>query len=450
MLETALIILAVALLAACVWLWSQVASERRRAGELAAQLQQATAQAESYRNQNAALGAEIAATRQQLSSAAEKQAELGQMLESADKRLKDTFSALAAEALKNTAEQFVLRAQQVFGAEQQKADAAAQLRQTQIAALLKPVGEGIEKFGAALTSFEKSAKGDYGSLSQLVSSMKLEQVQLRTETANLVTALRRPEVRGRWGEMQLRRVVELAGMIEHCDFEEQASVAVEGGTLRPDMTIRLPSDRTIVVDAKTPLVAYLDSLEAATDEARAVCLERHADQIEEKVRQLSRKEYAAQFERTPDFVVLFIPGECFLQAAAALRPEIMESAMQQRVFIATPTTLISLLRAVAVGWREERLAENAAKISGEAQQLHERLCVLAGHIKKVGDSLAGAVEHYNKFIGSFDTRVMPSVKKLQELHAGSTKQPPEDLPTIDILPREPRLLSAPVTDESVS
>jgi DNA recombination protein RmuC len=441
MLDVALFIVIALLLAGCAWLWAQRSAAAQHTGSLLDELEQRESQIEAYRDENSGLQTHIAVAAQQQKSLEEKQQTLQDMLGQARQQFKDTFDALAAQTLSKTSEQFIEQAKLLFQNEQQKADKQLENRQLQIGAMLKPVGEGIEKFAATLTAFEKSAKGDYGSLSQLVASLKQDQSQLRTETANLVTALRRPEVRGRWGEMQLRRVVELAGMIEHCDFSEQTTVASDaGGTLRPDMTIRLPSDRVIVVDAKTSLDGYLDALECTDEAARGDCLERHADQIEAKIRQLSRKDYAAQFDRAPDFVVLFIPGESFLQAAADRRPRIIESAMEQKVFIATPTTLISLLRAVAVGWKEERLAENAAKISGEAALLHERLCTLAAHIEKLGSSLGKAVEHYNSFIASVDTRVIPSVKKLEELHAGSSKKLPDDLPAIEITPRQSRTL----------
>jgi DNA recombination protein RmuC len=243
-------------------------------------------------------------------------------------------------------------------------------------------------------------------------------------------------VRGRWGEIQLRRVAELAGMIENCDFTEQTSVRTSDGTLRPDMIVNLPSNRTIVIDAKTPLDAFISAVESQDDGQRSEHFERHANQMESKVRELSAKQYSAQFSQSPDFVVLFIPGESFLQAAVQLRPRMIEDAMEKNVIIATPSTLIALLKAVAMGWREQRLAENAQKISELGRELHSRLGTAFSHVGNLGKAVGSTVSHFNKLVGSLETSVLPQARRFLELGADSPKELPAQLEPVETLPRE--------------
>lgn len=430
------ILLAAAVIAA-VWLLAERRGLRAERDRLHVDLTEHQTQLDATR-------AEFHDLEKQLVAAAEQQKSAEQMLDQLRKQLPDVFRSTANQALSESNKQFLDLAAARFKQEQTAAGKDLDARRQSIEAMVKPVREALDKTQHTMQQIETSRKEAYGSLSQQVAAMSVGQQELKQETANLVRALRRPEVRGRWGEMQLRRVVELAGMIEHCDFDEQQTVHdEEGGRLRPDMVVRLPADRTIVIDAKTPLDAYLDSIESDDDALRQEHLARHADQIETQISALSGKDYTGQFARAPDFVVLFIPGEPFLQAAVQMRPDLMEAALRRNVVVATPSTLISLLRVVALGWREEQLAENARRISDEGQRLHERIATIAGHLQKLGGSISSAVDHYNSFVGSFETRVASSARKLEELHAKSSKQVPE----IIVLEKQPRPLRTTTTDD---
>ena len=355
-------------------------------------------------------------------------------------QLRDAFKVEAGDAVKGAIPQL----RQVLQNEQTAATAQLEQRKQAIDQMLKPFHETLDKYNLSLQQIEKARGESYGSLTTQVKALSQDQQQLRQQTANLVTALRRPEVRGRWGEIQLRRVAELAGMSAYCDFEEQVSVTAADGRLRPDMVVRLPNDRCIIIDAKTPLDAYLSALECPDEAQRQQYLSQHVSQIESKIRDLSGKEYSAQFA-TPDFVVLFIPGESFLYAAAERRPELWESALAKGVVIATPSTLIALLKIVALGWHEQQLAENAQRISELGCELHERLVTALKHFATVGSSLEKAVDAHNKFLGSLETRVLSSARKFEELGAASkTPLPAEaDLAPIELLPRQSRLVDTP-------
>jgi len=270
---------------------------------------------------------------------------------------------------------------------------------------------------------------------------------LQRETRNLSTALRRPEVRGRWGELTLRRVVELAGMSEHCDFSEQEQVNTEGGALRPDLLVRMPEQRSIVVDAKTPLDAYLAAVEADNDEARRDALSRHARQVEERVRELGRKSYWEQFEHSPEFAVLFLPGDQFLSAALAEKPDLIDSALKQRIIVTTPSTLMALLKVIAYGWRQSRMTENAREIRELGQDLHKRLAVFVGHLQKVGRAFGSSIDAFNAAVGSMERNVLPQARKFTEL--GATADAPID--PVDQLEKGVRALTSPSaadTDET--
>ena len=349
---------------------------------------------------------------------------------------RDAFKALAGDVLEESNKRFLQLAGEQFKGEQTEATKQLELRKQAVEAMVKPLRETLDKYNSAVNDVEKSRKEAYGALRTQLGALVNDQKGLKEETANLVKALRRPEVRGRWGEMQLKRVAELAGMIERCDFDEQVSVKAGSGALRPDMVVRLPNDRTIVVDAKTPLDAYLSSIEASDEDERRKFLETHANQIVSKVAGLSGKQYSQQFERSPDFVVLFIPGESFLYAAVQIKPDLLEHAMEKNVVIATPGTLISLLKAVALGWREEQITKNAQEISQLGQELHKRLCDAVEHVQKVGSSLGTAVRAYNDFLGSLERRAIVSARKLEELGAESNKALPQKIDTIDTMPRE--------------
>ena len=353
-------------------------------------------------------------------SAAEKQI----LLERAESRLSDTFKALSADALKGASEQFLHLAKSTLASQTEEAKGEIEKRKIAIETLVKPVADSLGKFELRIGEIEKIREGAYSELKEQVRSLGEGQLGLQKETASLVKALRQPTGRGQWGEMQLRRVVELAGMQEHCDFTLQTTATTdEGKRLRPDLIVKLPGGKTIVVDSKTPMDAYLNALEASDEIERERCLGQHAQQVRTHIKQLSSKRYTEQFDHTPEFTVLFLPSESFFSAALNSDPGLIEGGVDEGVILATPTTLIALLKAVAYGWRQEALALNAKEISALGRSMHERLGKLAEHFSKLGNSLTSAVEHYNKAIGSYETRVMSTARKFEELKAapeGST------------------------------
>jgi DNA recombination protein RmuC len=360
-------------------------------------------------------------------------AEQHELLDQAKAKLSDTFQALAAEALQASHEGFLALATERLGAIKQQSASDLEARQKAVETLVGPVRESLEKVDQQIRALEKERGQAYGELGAQVKAMSATQEKLRAETNNLVKALRAPHVRGRWGELQLRRVVELAGMVENCDFEEQATVTTEDGRLRPDMVVRLPSGRNIVIDAKAPLNAYLDAHEAPNDEERAAKLMQHAAQVRAHVAKLSAKNYWEQFDVAPEVVVMFLPGETFYSVALEQMPGLIEEGFAQNVLIATPTTLLGLLRAVSAGWREERMAENAQRISDEGRRLHERIAGLAEKLNDLGRFLGQAVGAFNGTVATFDTRVVPSARNLAALDAKGKKE----LPEVEMIERRP-------------
>jgi DNA recombination protein RmuC len=377
----------------------------------------------------ATLTAEIAKERQ---AAEEKLAAVNE----AQARLIETFKALSLDALKDNNKHFLEQARLTL--EQVTAGAKTELaaREKAISDLLSPVKEALGKVDTQMREMESVRAGAYGELKQVVAAMSVQQEQLRGETRNLVTALRKPQARGRWGEIQLKRVVEMAGMLDHCDFEEQHSVTDgEGRMLRPDMIVRLPGGKTMVVDAKTPLDGYLDAVAEGVDEAgREAALARHVRHVREHMRQLGQKAYWNQFEHSPEFVVLFLPGEAFFAAALEQDGSLIEEGVANRVILATPTTLIALLRAVHYGWRQERLAENARDISELGKTLYERIAVFGSHMAKMGTALSRATESYNSAVGSLERNVMTTARQLKDLHVASDKEV-EALNPVEVQPR---------------
>lgn len=358
---------------------------------------------------------ELEAARVRLESMSRLDADRIALLEQSETRLRSAFDSLAGETLRSNSEIFLKLARETLGRDQAIAQSSLKERETAIAQLVEPIRVALQKTEAQVESLERERRDAFSTLRVQIETLANGQTQLQRETRNLVTALRRPEVRGRWGELTLRRLVELAGMAEHCDFTEQVQVVSDEGSLRPGMVVHMPESRNLVVDVKAPLDAYLEALEAVTDEARQIALKRHGQQVETRVRQLSSKSYWTQFEHSPEFVVLFLPGDQFLSSALAEKPELLETALKQNVILATPSTLIALLKTVAYGWRQAAVAENAAVIRELGQELYKRLGTFTAHLGKVGQRLGAAVEAYNSAVGSLERQVMPQARKFPEL-----------------------------------
>ncbi|MGJ8633307.1 MAG: DNA recombination protein RmuC [Luteolibacter sp.] len=407
-------------------------SEERRSSEIESRLENADANteriesaAQTYQNQLSELSARHEAQRMAFT---EKQA----ILENAEAKLSMTFKALSADALKASSEQFLHLAKSTLASQTEEAKGEIEKRKTAIEGLVKPVAESLGKFEMRIGEIEKIREGAYSELKEQVRALGHGQLGLQRETASLVKALRQPTGRGQWGEMQLRRVVELAGMQEHCDFTLQTtSTTDEGKRLRPDLIVKLPGGKTIVVDSKTPMDAYLNALEATEDHERDAFLIQHAKQINTHIQQLSSKKYAEQMDDSPEFTVLFLPSESFFSAALNSDPGLIERGVDQGVILATPTTLIALLKAVSYGWRQEALAINAKEISALGRTMHERLAKLADHFSSLGKSLNSAVGHYNNAIGSYETRVLSTARKFEELQVAPEGSTLPDIPGID-------------------
>jgi DNA recombination protein RmuC len=401
--------------------------------DVTAHLQTATAAAAAAETARAVLASEL-----ELVKRSDEEVRLA--AEQERQRLAGTFAELSAEALQKNNEQFLVLAETKLGQAQTAAQGDLTQRQQAIAQLLGPLSETLARYELGLKQIEVERKGAYEGLSEKVAQLTLGNEQLQKETRNLVTALRSPQTRGRWGEIQLHRVVEMAGMLEHCDFDEQVSTDTDEGRLRPDMIVHVPGGGEIVVDAKVPLDAFLKLIDADTDEERRIQQAAHARQLRTHVDQLSKKEYWKQFGQAPQQVVAFIPGDQLLSAAYESDPTLQEHAMANNVLLTTPTMLIALLRAAAFGWRQESLAENARHVQELGAELYDRLRVMTSHLQTLQRSLTASVGAYNKAIGSLETRVLVTARQFPEL--GVVGHEAEGFADLTPIEASPRLLQA--------
>ena len=358
------------------------------------------------------------------------------LLHKAQSQLQDSFKALSAEALSKNNTDFLNLAKTTLEKYQEGAKGDLDKRQQAIQKTVEPVGKALEKFEERVNNLEERRKKTDAGLKEQLENLAQSQIRLSQTTTGLVNALRKPEGRGRWGELQLRRTVELAGMINYCDFEEQTNVETDAGErLRPDMLIRLPNERRVVVDSKVPLAAYLDALDEADADVKTTQLERHARHIRDHIKGLSQKKYWSQFEHTPEFVVLFIPNEAIFSAALEVDPQLIELGVENRVILATPTTLIALLKAIAYGWQQDAVAREAREISALGKELYERIGVVMGYFSSVGKSLGQVVTHYNKAVNSAESRLLVTARKFEALESSTE----ETLPDVKVVEQQPTL-----------
>lgn len=388
------------------------------------------------------LGAQLEGLQTKLAEGEKRMAEQKALLEEAEKRLTDAFASLASRSLKENNASFLDLAKQTFDTLQEQARGELEQRKQAVGELVKPLGETLQKMDSQVRELEKRREGAFASLDEQLKAIKTESAALRDETHKLSSAMRRTGTRGRWGEMQLRRVVELVGMTDYCDFDEQAQLDTDEGRRRPDMIIKLPNDKRIIVDAKAPMDAYFEALEAPDEAARTACLGRHAAAVRGHVKALGAKGYAAHLDETPDFVVLFLPGEMLFSAALEADRDLIEVGAQANIILATPTTLIALLRAVHYGWRQEQMKENARRISVLGQTLYERMGVLANHFDGVGKHLEKTVDAYNRTVGSFEGRLLVTARQFPGLGVGTG----EAIDAPRLVDRATRLIDVPEAD----
>jgi DNA recombination protein RmuC len=455
------ILIAVACFAAgflLAWVWTRSSAEAGRL-ELERRAANLEGTAGELNKQNDALLQDLRVAQkriedeQKLRAAADKDAEAQRsnvaeqrrLLDDAEKRLKETFQSLAGEALQASSSQFIELAKARFGSLQKEAEGDLDQRKIAIQAMVDPLETALKDLRSEVTRVESARQEAYGSLRSEVQLLATTNKELRQETGSLVNSLKQPQVKGRWGELTLRRAVELAGMSPHCDFLEQQSVDTEEGRLRPDLIVHLPGAAQIVIDAKVPLHAFLAAVSARPDsvEYRAAMIQ-HSSLVRDHINRLSLKEYWKQFEPTPEFVVLFVPGESFFSAALEQDRTLIEDAIDKRVVLASPTTLIALLRAIAYGWKEQLVTENAERIKDLGKELYDRVVKFAEHLSEIARGLERTNQAYNRAAASFDSRLIPSVRKFKEMGAGSGAEVPEVEP-IETLPRP--LLSIPDPDE---
>jgi len=453
------ILIAIACLAAgfaIAWLWARSSAgasrldlERRAAG--------LDGTVGELKKQNENLHQELRVTQnrmeveQQLRASAEKDAELQKanlaeqrrLLEDAQVKLREAFQSLAGEALQASSAQFMELAKSKFDSLQKEAEGELEQRKIAIQSMVNPLETALKDLRTEVNRVESARQEAYGSLRSEVQLLATTSKELRQETGNLFNSLKQPQVKGRWGELTLRRVVELAGMSPHCDFLEQQSVETDEGRLRPDLIVHLPGGTQIVIDAKVPLHAFLKAVSANSDAEYAAAMVQHAGLIREHIKGLSGKEYWKQFEPTPEFVVLFVPGESFFSAALEQDRTLIEDAIDKRVVLASPTTLIALLRAIAYGWKQQLVAENAERIKDLGKELYERVVTFAKHLSEIAAGLEKANTGYNKAVASFDSRLIASARKFKEMGVGASDVP--ELEPVETFPRP--LLSTPSSDE---
>jgi DNA recombination protein RmuC len=412
-----------------------------RAAGLEAQVASAREESLRLRMQLAEIERETETLHEQLREATTRSAtyeERARLMGDAKQALENAFRSLSAEALRSNNQQFLDLAKASLGEFQQSARGDLEKRQQAIDALVGPVKASLDKVDEKILALERAREQAYGEIRQQFAQMVEAHGQLRNETAALVKALRQPHVRGRWGEVQLRRVVELSGMLNHCDFVEQETVETQDGRLRPDLVVRLPGGRQIVVDSKAPVSAYLDAHEAPDEETRKAKIREHAQLVRTHLQALSRKSYWEELQPTPEFVVMFIPGEAFFSAALESDPELLDTAFSQNVIIASPASLMALLKAAAYGWRQESIAENYRAISQLGQELHKRVGDMAKHLERLGNSLEAASASYNQAIGSYESRLSVTARKFKELGATSQDADIIELKPVETLPRQPQ------------
>jgi DNA recombination protein RmuC len=356
-----------------------------------------------------------------------------QFADSSAAKLTETFQSLADTALRSNQGAFLEAARSTLDTARAQMTGDLAQKQTAIEGVVRPLNESLTRLENHVRELERARASAFGSLGEQLQS-------LARETSVLSTALRSPQARGRWGEVTLRRVAELAGMVKNCDFLEQETREGDGVRIRPDMIVRLPGDRSLVVDAKVPLTAYLEAAGASDEPSRRAFLQRHSQQLAEHVRQLASKQYWSQFQPAPELVVLFLPGDHFFSAALEANPDLIEDALARKVVIATPITLISILRGIAYGWGQEQLAENAEAIRSVASELYDRVQLVYDHYADTGRMLEKTVASFNRSVGSWDSRLVPALRKMRELgvSAGDEPEAPEQ---IDLLPRRPRAAS---------
>ena len=397
------------------------------------QLEQTIAE---LRDQLVAANTQAAETQASLETERKSHAARVEELEKMGAEIERKFAVLASEALGKNSESFLKLMSERFDKHKVTAEKDLEERQKAIETLVKPINESLAKFEHKVGEIEKAREGAYHAITQQVKSLAEGQTGLRSETNRLVQALRRPKTRGRWGEYQLRNVLEMAGMTEHVDFVEEQTIQGDGGRLRPDVIVRLPGGKSVVVDAKTPLEAYLTAIEAGDEDTRERHMADHARQVRDHVRTLGSRDYWKALPVTPDFVVMFVPGEAFFAAAIESDPNLFEQAVRQRVLISTPTTFIALVKAIAYGWQQEKLAENAQAVASHARDLFERIKVFGGHMGDLGRSLRQTVDRYNKGVGSLEGRVLPAARKFESLGVAPAGTSIPEMEPIELEARE--------------